>query len=360
MGSCSAKELWLPYAKGSQMAASPPSLAPMPPLRFRPIFKSPLWSGHDIVQLKHLALSFPIGESWEVSGVPGEETYVEEGEMAGKCLSDLLRDQGAELMGARNFRRFGDAFPLLIKFISAAQPLSVQVHPDNAMAQRVECQRFGKTEMWFILDTHPEATLCAGFNVPMTMADFDRHMAEGTLHDVLSFRPTHHGEVYFLPAGQIHSIGSGNLIIEIQQSSDLTYRVYDFDRTDAQGRKRALHLDRAREAIRYDRPPIQPHRYPPTLNCRVPLIACPEFTTAHYCCTAPLRADFRAIESFVVLIAYAGRALLTDHEGHTVTLQAGETIFFPATTLWVDIRPEGTTPFSCLETFVDPDLTDEG
>lgn len=324
----------------------------MTPLKFTPLYKTPLWGGTDIVRLKNAAHYDTIGESWEISAVPNDETVVAEGQHQGQTLRQLIAQYGAQLVGQANFERYGQDFPLLIKFISASQPLSIQVHPDNEMAQRIEQKPYGKTEMWYVVDTHPQADLYLGFRQDLNADSYLAHLNGGTLLDTLNHVQTKAGDSFFIQAGQIHSIGAGNFIIEIQQASDLTYRVYDFDRKDANGQTRELHTEKAVQALDFKAKADHRSDYASTVNAPIVLERHPEFTTLLYHCTAATRAQLTA-DSFAIFIAYEGRATLTDNEGHLLTLEAGESVFFPATTEWVDIQPESGSQFSFLQTHID-------
>ena len=220
--------------------------------KFNSILKPVLWGGEKIVTFKRLpATGEPIGESWELSAFPGRESVVAGGEDRGLTLSQLVQRYGADLVGEDVYRRYGDSFPLLIKVIDARRDLSIQVHPDDEMAMRRHgCQ--GKNEMWFIIDADEGATIRAGFNSTLSPEDFDRRIADGTLLDVMNAAPSRWGDVFYIPAGQIHTIGGGNLLVEIQQSCDITYRVWDYNRRDADGNLRQLHVQEAREALDFN------------------------------------------------------------------------------------------------------------
>lgn len=321
----------------------------MKALQFNALLKTTIWGGEEVTALKKLENApKQVGESWEISGVPGNETVVADGEFKGETLEKLIERFGAELVGKRNIERYGTTFPLLIKFISAAQDLSIQVHPDDAMAQRMG-HPYGKTEMWYIVHTQPGASLCSGFNADFSADGYTESLADGTLMNHLSRHETRPGDCFFIPAGRIHSIGAGNFLVEIQQSSNDTFRVYDFDRTDAEGHKRELHVAQAREALDYKAYPEYRTQYEPHPNDCTPLVDCPQFTTRLYELTAPLKADYTDIDSFVILIAFEGAATLRYAEGE-LTLQAGESVLFPATTEGVEIVPEAGG-FKALETF---------
>lgn len=321
----------------------------MKALQFNALLKTTIWGGEEVTALKKLENApEQVGESWEISGVPGNETVVADGEFKGETLEKLIERFGAELVGKRNIERYGTTFPLLIKFISAAQDLSIQVHPDDAMAQRMG-HPYGKTEMWYIVHTQPGASLCSGFNADFSADGYTESLADGTLMNHLSRHETQPGDCFFIPAGRIHSIGAGNFLVEIQQSSNDTFRVYDFDRTDAEGHKRELHVAQAREALDYKAYPEYRTQYEPHPNDCTPLVDCPQFTTRLYELTAPLKADYTDIDSFVILIAFEGAATLRYAEGE-LTLRAGESVLFPATTEGVEIVPEAGG-FKALETF---------
>ncbi|MCQ2266300.1 MAG: class I mannose-6-phosphate isomerase [Bacteroidaceae bacterium] len=319
------------------------------PLKFSPVLKAPLWAGRGIVDLKRLKGYATVGESWEISGVPGDETLVSEGIHKGRTLRQLTEEFEGELVGRANFKRYGTEFPLLIKFISADGDLSIQVHPDDAMAWR-HGKPYGKTEMWYIIGTEPGATLYSGFSHDLTPEEYDQIMAEGTLCDHMAQHETQVGDCFFIPAGQIHSIGSGNLLIEVQQSSDLTYRVFDFNRRDADGNLRELHTELAREALNFKARAEYRTQYEDSDNTPVLLEKHPEFTTSVLHLTEPMERDLSEIDSFVILVCYEGRAAL-HAEGYDTTLRAGESILLPACTQQLTLTPT-TERFSCIETYV--------
>ena len=223
----------------------------MNPIKFTPILKSVIWGGEKIAALKHIETSrTDIGESWEISGVPGHETEVAEGQDKGLTLSQLIDKYRERLVGADVWQRFGTSFPLLVKIIDARSDLSVQVHPDDALAkERHNCA--GKTEMWYILDTEPGAQIYAGICRELNPEKYAEAVASNTIMDYIQAHDSHSGDVFFLPAGRVHAIGAGNLLLEIQQTSDITYRIYDYDRRDAQGNPRELHTRLAADAIDY-------------------------------------------------------------------------------------------------------------
>ena len=321
----------------------------MKALRFNALLKPTIWGGNEVTELKKLHNApQQVGESWEISGVPGDETTVSCGELKGQTLEQLIRRYGADLVGKHNYSRYGTIFPLLIKFMSTAKDLSIQVHPNDAMAQRMG-HPFGKTEMQYIVHAQPKARFFAGFNADFSADGYSKSVEDGTLMSHLKCHETHQGDCFLIPAGHIHCIGAGNFLIEIQQSSNDTFRAYDFDRRDAQGNKRTLHIAQAREALDFKAYPTLRIHYNTAVNQLTPLVHCKEFDVNLLELTQPLHTDLSAIDSFVIFIAYQGSALLHYNEGD-ITLQAGETILFPATTTFIDIKPQ-TKQFKALETY---------
>ena len=315
----------------------------MRPLKFHPILKQTLWGGERIIPYKELASGLSrVGESWELSGMSGSESVVAEGPWAGSTLSELIGRFGAELLGKANYARFGQEFPLLVKFIDAREDLSIQVHPDDELAQKRH-GKSGKCEMWYVLEAEPGASLLTGFSRPIDPAEYERRVADNTLTDVLSRQAIAPGDVFYLPAGRVHSIGKGSFIVEIQQSSDITYRIYDFDRRDAAGNTRELHTELAREAIDFESSENSRITYAPENNQEVRLVTTPYFTTSLYTLTARTRCDWSATDSFVAIILLQGSGSLTDNEGNRIDIRQGETWLLPASTQWIEITPHTAT-----------------
>lgn len=322
----------------------------MYPLKFEPILKQIIWGGDKIVPFKNLHTDITgVGESWELSDVEGSESIVANGPDKGLNLTQLVRRYREELVGEANYTRFGNKFPLLIKFIDAKQDLSIQVHPTDELAKKRH-NSFGKTEMWYVIDADKGAKLRSGFSEEITSKEYKERVHNNTITDVLQEYEIHPGDVFFLPAGRVHSIGAGAFIAEIQQTSDITYRIYDFNRTDAQGNKRELHTELAREAINYEVLDDYRTQYEPVLNEPVELVACPYFTTSLYDMTEEISCDYSELDSFVIFICVEGACNLNDDQGNQLTMKAGETVLFPALTQNVTINPEGTVKL--LETYV--------
>ena len=320
----------------------------MKPLKFNAVLKQTMWGGGKIIPFKHLDEKLPnVGESWEISGVAGSETTVCEGEYKGLSLNQLVATLGEQLVGSRNFERFRTEFPLLIKFIDAQQDLSIQVHPNDETARRQGYER-GKTEMWYLMKSDAGAKLYSGLKQKITLEEYQQMVANGTICDALAQCEVSEGDVFFLPAGRIHSIGTGCFLVEIQQTSDVTWRIYDYNRRDSNGNCRPLHTQYAAESINFDVLPDYRTHYQPKKNQRVELVACPHFVTSIYDLDQPLTLDYSHLDSFVVLIGIEGKACFTDNEGNNFTLQAGESVLIPAVTQKLQV--EGTLKF--LETYV--------
>ncbi|WP_289730819.1 type I phosphomannose isomerase catalytic subunit [uncultured Alistipes sp.] len=308
--------------------------------KFIPILKSPLWGGEKIATYKQIATDRrQIGESWELSGVEGDVSVVAEGPDAGKTLTELLARDKERLLGSRNYERFGTEFPLLIKFIDAREDLSIQVHPDDRLAWERHRSK-GKTEMWYVVAADEGAHLRSGFTRQVTPAEYEKSVADDTITDLLTDHEVRPGDVFFLPAGRIHSIGAGSFIAEIQQTSNITYRIYDFNRRDANGNLRELHTEQAKGAIDYSVEADYRTRYEAVKDRPVELVACPYFTTTLYDLTRPCEIDLAATDSFLVVMCIEGSGTLTDDQGSAMPLRQGETVLVPASAKSLSVNPQ--------------------
>ena len=317
-------------------------------LKFEPLLKSTIWGGEKIIPFKQIRSSqTQVGESWELSGVPGCETVVSEGEHQGKPLNQLVSEERERLLGADNYRRFGNEFPLLIKFIDAKRDLSIQVHPNEETAHKLG-KEHGKTEMWYVLESDKGAHLYNGLKKQITPEEYKHMVEDDTICEALARYEVSEGDVFFIPAGRIHSIGKGCFVAEIPQTSDVTYRIYDFKRKDKDGHYRELHTKEAALSIDYQVMPDYRTHYVTKKNEGVQVVSCPYFTTAVYDLDEPMTLDYSELDSFVVLIGVKGAATLVDDEGNATSLRAGETVLVPATTK--EIRVEGK--IKLLETYV--------
>lgn len=316
--------------------------------KFNPLLKSILWGGEKIVPFKHLTSDQKqVGESWEVSGVKDNESVVSDGKYKGWTLNKLVETLKDKLVGKENYERFGNEFPLLVKFIDAREQLSIQVHPTDEQAQAQGLGR-GKTEMWYVMESDADASLRSGLKQQITPKQYKEMVENDTITEALSEYPVKEGDVFFLPAGRIHSIGAGCFLAEIQETSDVTYRIYDFKRKDKEGNYRQLHTKEAAECIDYTVYPDYRTQYEARQNEPVELVSCPYFTTSVYDLTEPMTLDYSDLDSFVIFVGLKGEGEITDAEGNTISFRAGESVLLPATTTVVKVS--GTIKF--LESYV--------
>jgi len=306
----------------------------MKPYKFEPYLKTTLWGGYQIAPFKGIATAQPnIGESWEISGVPGHESRaVERGLVddvdVGLTLTELIDKYKGLLVGNRVYKRFGNQFPLLVKFIDSRQDLSVQVHPNDELAmERHGCA--GKTEMWYVIKADVGAKIYSGLRRSITPDDYeclvrdDGAGDENPMQSVIATHEAHDGDLYFLPAGRLHAIGAGNFLAEIQQTSDITYRVYDFGRKDSNGKPRELHVEQARDAIDYRVWPEYRSSYDSTKPISQ-LVNSSHFVVHRVVVQVAQQVDFRC-ESFVVVVCLWGEANING-----IHIRQGETILVPA------------------------------
>lgn len=314
----------------------------MKPLKFRPILKPVIWGGEKIAPYKGIATDrHDIGESWELSGVAGDESVVAAGEYAGMRLPELIARFKGGLVGEKVYAAHGTEFPLLIKFIDARQDLSIQVHPNDALSKARHAKN-GKTEMWYVVGADEGAHLLSGFSKRVTPEQYAASVANNTITDLLADYPVAPGDLFFLPAGRIHAIGAGSFVAEIQQTSDVTYRIYDYGRTGADGKPRELHTELAKEAIDYTVQPDYRTHYEPCKNAETPLVTCPYFTTSLYDLDAPVEKELASLDSFLIVICVGGSGTLVDSEGNETPLRQGETVLVPASTQRVRFVPDST------------------
>ncbi len=305
---------------------------------FNPILKSTIWGGHDIEPFKKLPSSDQkIGESWEISGVTGSESVVADGPDKGLTLSQLIAKYGENLLGETNMLRFNGKFPLLIKFIDAREDLSVQVHPDDEKAQ-LQGYPNGKTEMWYVIDAKPGAKLANGFNRPVAQEEYEDLIESGKITDVLNFIDIQKGDTFFIPAGRVHAIGKGAFVAEIQQTSDTTYRIFDYNRTDSEGNKRELHTELAKECIDFEDTEGAPGDYVVHENIPVNLASCRYFFTNLLPLQEEIMREYNEMDTFIVLIVIDGKATLKVGE-ETRDVEQGMSILIPASANGVTITP---------------------
>lgn len=297
------------------------------PLKFHPTLKHKVWGGTKLGQVLNKNAQAGVGESWEVSGVEGNISEIKNGRFRGKNLNWLLETYKEKLVGQKVYQDFGTKFPLLFKFIDAREDLSVQVHPDDHLA-RQRHNSFGKTEMWYILDTDTDARLIIGFNQKVDVQKYLRYLSDHKITELLHSETIRKGDAFILKPGTVHAIGAGVLLAEIQQTSDITYRIYDWDRPDTDGQMRELHTDLALEAIDFN-PSTAKLNYSETENMPSPIGTTEFFTVNKLVLAKTYIRNLADIPSFVVYMCTEGTATL-ETDGYSETISKGETILLPA------------------------------
>lgn len=298
------------------------------PLRFKPYLKSVIWGGNKICGYKGIGQQASnIGESWEISAVPGHISVVDGGTYDGLTLTDLIDRFGADLLGKKVVEKYGNNFPLLIKIIDAADNLSVQVHPDDNLA-RIRHNSLGKTEMWYIIDADKGSKIYAGLNKTITPVIYEQKVEDGTFTDVLAVHDSNPGDVFFLPAGRVHAIGAGNLLAEIQESSDVTYRIFDYNRRDTSGNTRELHTALAKDAIDYTVYDNYKSKAPDNTIRDAEIVACEHFKVRKVMVDGSLSLTFNPTSFSVVMCVEGEVGLSTD--GCKTELHSGQTALLPA------------------------------
>jgi mannose-6-phosphate isomerase len=300
------------------------------PLKFAPLFKDKIWGGQKAKTIFGLDFS-PLpncGEVWVLSGYPGNESVVNNGFLKGNDLNELVEIYMEELLGDKVFETYGHDFPLLIKILDSNDWLSIQVHPDDELAEKRH-KGSGKTEMWYVIDAEPDSELISGFRSTVTKDQYLEKLNSKSLTSLLNYEKAESGDVFFVPAGRVHALGPGLFIAEIQQSSDLTYRIYDYDRPDNSGHLRELHTDLALDALDFEYRPDIKTSYVKAINKTVPLVQSPFFETGLINLGTTVVKNYSAIDSFVILFCVAGKCTVQYPKG-TESLKAGEVILIPA------------------------------
>ncbi len=310
------------------------------PLKFKPQVHNKIWGGNKLstVLNKELKSNDKAGESWEVSGLDNYLSIVSNGMLSGNNIEELIEIFMGELVGDKVYEEFGLQFPLLIKFIDAATDLSVQVHPNDEIALEKH-QSFGKTEMWYIVDASPSAKIVTGFKDETSKELLRELCSKGKLEDLLHYEAVSKNDAFFIPPGTVHAIGEGCLVVEVQQASDITYRLYDYNRTDSKGNKRELHLDLSLDAINYTAEKSRKVSYITDTNKASQLVTCNYFTTNIIHANKVLQKDIYELDSFVIYICVEGNADIK-YNGTTESLNFGETILIPASCHQFEITPK--------------------
>ncbi|WP_415371778.1 type I phosphomannose isomerase catalytic subunit [Patiriisocius sp. Uisw_047] len=297
------------------------------PLKFTPILKEKIWGGSKLKELFNKKGKGKIGESWELSGVKGEISIVSHGKLKNKSLDELITTYGSELLGEKVAKQYGAQFPLLFKYIDAAEDLSVQLHPDDALAKERH-DSFGKTEMWYIMQAEADARLLLGFNDGVDQKSYARHISENNIVGIIKAEAVTEGDSFFLAPGTVHAIGAGIVLAEIQQTSDITYRIYDWDRPGLDGNMRDLHTEDALAAIKFDAPDAR-LRYIRNEKGVTSICESPYFRTSKINCISQIDLDYSKVDSFIVYMCVGGDA--TIKTSNTATqIKKGETLLIPA------------------------------
>ena len=310
------------------------------PLKFKPILKERLWGGEKL----HTVLGKPImsditGESWELSTVSGDISEVSNGELANTPLKTLIDKHPEKLLGKSVVERFGKEFPILIKFIDAKQDLSIQLHPNDKLAKQRH-DSFGKTEMWYVMDANPGAELIVGFNKDVTKSEYAKSLEDNTLLDLLNYEPVKEGDTFFINTGKIHAIGAGVLLAEIQQTSDVTYRVFDFNRKDKEGNLRELHTELALDAIDYEKKDDFKVSYEDKKDATNTMVDCPYFKTNFLHLENDFRQDTILRDSFTIFMCVDGTGTIQTESGEAI-ISKGETVLVPASSNNITIKTTG-------------------
>ncbi|WP_423818311.1 type I phosphomannose isomerase catalytic subunit [Salinimicrobium sp. TIG7-5_MAKvit] len=318
------------------------------PIKFEPILKEKIWGGNKLINILNKDSNREdLGESWEISGVKGDISVVQNGALKGQTLNTLLEEYKEGLLGQKNFKKFGAEFPLLIKFIDAKTELSVQLHPHDDIAKKRH-NSFGKTEMWYIMQADEGAEINVGFKKSISKEEYLEHLETGKITELLNFEKVQKGDSFFINTGKVHAIGAGVLLAEIQQTSDITYRIYDWDRVDAEGNSRELHTDLALDAIDFEKKDDFKRTYKREENHSTNIASCEYFTTNFLPVKGEIVKDYAQLDSFVIYMCVSGEAEISV-SGNSEKIVQGQTLLVPAEVKEVQITSEGV---ELLEVFV--------
>jgi len=323
------------------------------PILFQPNLHPTIWGGNRLKSLKGIAADDePIGESWEVSAVPSSVSIIANGSFAGRSLSDVVNEYPQEILGEHVSKQYGNQFPLLVKFIDAEKDLSIQVHPDDAMAQR-EHGKTGKSEMWYIIAAKPGAYLYTGFKEEITPNEYKRRVEDGSIIDVLARHEVKAGDVFYLPAGRVHAICGGILLAEIQQSSDITYRIFDYNRCDTNGKPRELHTELAAKALNFNVEQEYRTQYNARKNEACQIANTPHFTVNMIELDSPIHRNLQELDSFIIYMCVKGGCnICVRKTGEKIQLSTGSACLVPAAISDCDIAPNTSSACCILETFI--------
>jgi mannose-6-phosphate isomerase len=322
------------------------------PFKFKPVYKDKIWGGSKLKNLLNKDFS-PLpncGESWELSGVHGDVSEVSNGYLKGNSLEELVEVYMGDLVGESVYEKFGVEFPLLIKYIDANDDLSIQVHPDDELSKERH-NAYGKTEMWYVIQSEPGAKLISGFNQEVDKEKYLKNFKANTLTDILNFEEAKAGDVFFMPAGRVHAIGRGAVIAEIQQTSDVTYRIYDYNRKE-DGKPRELHTELALDSIDYSYEKDYRTKYSAKDNISSEIVTCPYFTTNMLNLTHSVEKDYNDLDSFVIYMCIDGNYVIGWGEDNAIEVKKGETILVPASIENYVLVPKDGCNVKLLEVYI--------
>lgn len=310
------------------------------PLKFKPILKGKIWGGQNLKSTlnKNIPNDKSIGESWEISCVENNVSVVTNGNLADNELNELIEIYMGDLIGDHVYDKFGLEFPLLIKFIDANDVLSIQVHPDDELAQKRH-NSYGKTEMWYIIDSKEGAELISGFNQEMDKTNYLNHLKKNELPNILNAEKIKKGDVFYIPAGRVHAIGAGIVLAEIQQTSDITYRIFDWNRKDDKGNYRELHTEQALDAIDYKMYDNYKTEYKSEKNATSKIIGSKYFETNILDFDQSIEKDYHKLDSFVIYMCIDGEFEIEYYETKKITIRKGETVLIPAVIEHLRLNP---------------------
>jgi mannose-6-phosphate isomerase len=325
-------------------------MAELYPLKFETVLKEKVWGGNKLSSVfnKKSDGADNIGESWELSAIADDQSVISNGFLAGNNIEELIEVYMGDITGDSIFEKFGNEFPLLIKFVEARQDLSIQVHPGNDLARKRH-NAYGKTEMWYILDCQKGSKIYTGFKEGVTKEIYEEALITGTMEEILNSETVEPGDVFFTPAGRVHAIGAGIVLVEIQQTSDITYRIFDWNRNNTGKEKRELHTDLALEAIDFKQSGNDKIRIEPVLNETVNLVNCDFFNVNIISLNSTIDKDFYFNDSFVVYICIEGSFAIC-WEGNSETVIKGETVLVPAMIKEFTLKPSSEA--RALEVYV--------
>lgn len=307
------------------------------PIKFKPILQDKIWGGSKLRDiLNKETIRDRVGESWEISGIEGNISIVVNGPDKGKNLAELISEYKADLVGEKIYAEFGNNFPLLIKFIDAKTDLSIQLHPNDELAKQRH-NTFGKTEMWYVMQADKGSKLNIGFKKDLDKREYLKYLDEGKITELLNFEEVQKGDSILINTGKVHAIGGGILLAEIQQTSDITYRIYDWDRVDEEGHSRDLHTALALDAIDFEKKNDYKLNYTGTLNSSSQIASCEYFTTNFLPVKGEIQKDYSKLDSFVIYMCVEGNAEISIND-HSENLKKGQSLLIPASTEKVDIQ----------------------